>query len=129
MSRWGTSGTFAYAPGDVLTGTLGVALVAQDMFEFPVETSIISDAVVYRTVSGERYEYSNWNKKSYTFNFTDLREVTRDELFTMVNSLPILTFSSPVDTLWGTFRMPLDSWTDEESSHERYNVSFTIEET
>lgn len=128
MSRFGTAGTFTYAPGDVLTSGTELGIDAQDMFDFPFETAIISDVKSYRTKAGDYYEYENWNKKVYTFTFTDLREVTRGSLLAMVNSLPIVSFSSPPDTDWGTFRMPRNSWSDGETSHERYTVSFSMEE-
>lgn len=129
MSRFGTTGTFAWTPGDTLTTGSGIFLDVQDMFQFPFDTEVISDAQVVRTKSGQRYEYGNWNSISYTFSFVGLRETKRDELFTMVNSLPIVAFSTPPTAAgtWGTFRIPRDSWSDSETSHERYDVSFTME--
>ena len=129
MSRFGTTGTFSYDPGDTFSQGTGVGLDAQDMPQFPFETSIISDSQVYRTKSGIRYEYENYNKKQYTFSWVDLREAKRDELFDMVNSLPILTFASPpTSAVLGTFRVLRDSWSDSETTHERYDVSFTVED-
>ena len=129
MSRFGTTGTFSYAPGDTLTGGTGIILEIEDMFQFPFDTSIISDSQVLRTKSGQRYEYENWFSQSYTFSFVGLQESKRDELFDMVNSLPIVAFSSPPTAAgtWGTFRIPRESWFDSETSHERYDVSFVME--
>jgi len=129
MSRFGTTGTFAWTPGDTLTTGSGVLLTEQDMFQYPFDTEIFSDSQVVRTKSGQRYEYENWNSVSYTLSFVGLRESKRDELFTMVNSLPIVAFSSPptASGTWGTFRIPRDSWSDSETSFERYDVSFTME--
>ena len=129
MSRFGTTGTFAWTPGDTLTTGSGVFLDVQDMFQFPFDTEIISDSKVLRTKSGQRYEYDNWKTVSYTLSFVGLRESKRNELFDMVNSLPIVAFSSPTTAAgtWGTFRVPRDSWSDSETSYERYDVSFNIE--
>lgn len=128
MSRFGTTGKFVWAEGDTMTSGTTINLDVQDMFQFPFDTEIISDSEVVRTKGGNRYETENWNKKQYTFNWVDLREEIRGSLFTMVNSLPILAFSSPPATNWGTYRSIRDSWNDSETSHERYDVSFTIEE-
>lgn len=129
MSRFGTTGTFAWTPGDTLSTGSGVYLAVEDMFQFPFDTEIISDAQVVRTKSGQRYEYENWSSVSYELSFVGLRESKRDELFAMVNSLPIVAFSSPptASGTWGTFRIPRDSWSDSETSHERYDVSFMME--
>ena len=128
MSRFGTTGTFSWDTGDTLSGGTGILLEIEDMFQFPFETSVINDAVSYRSKSGRRYEYENWSKDVHSFNWVSLQESKRDELYTMVNSLPILSFASPVKSDWGTFRVVPGSWSDVESSHERYDVSFDIEE-
>jgi len=130
MSRFGTTGTFAYDPGDTLALGTGVYLDVQDMFQFPFDTSIETDAVSYRSRGGQRYEYQNWSKNNYEFSFVGLRETKRDELYTMVNSLPIIRFQCPPSTDFGsgTFRIAPGSWSDSETSHERYDVSFTLED-
>jgi len=128
MSRFGTEGTFVYAPGDTLTNGTVLGLSPQDMFQYPFDTRILSNSIKYRTLSGESYEYEDWKKEAYTFNFTDLRESKRQELFEMIASAPtIFSFASPPGSDWGTFRADRDSWSDTETSHERYDVSFTIE--
>ena len=132
MSRFGTTGSFYWEPGDDDTFANGTSLplAVQDMFQFPFDTEVESDAVSYRSKSGRRYEYKNWKKNVHTFNWVDLREVTRGSLYTMVQSLPVLKFLSPPTEagLWGTFRVVDGSWSDTETSHERYDVSFSIEE-
>ncbi len=128
MSRFGTTGTFAWDTGDTLANGTGIFLDIQDMPQFPFDSSKINDAVSYRSKSGRRYEYENFNKDTFTFSWVDLRETTRGSLFTMVHSLPILSFKSPVNTLWGTFRVIPNSWSDTETTHERFDVSFSIEE-
>ena len=129
MSRFGTTGTFFWDSGDTLYGTTGITLEVQDMFQFPFETSQISDSVSYRSKGGRRYEYKNWVKDVHTFNWTGLREGVRGSLYTMVTSLPILSFSSPPTAtgLLGTFRVVPGSWSDSETSFERYDVSFSVE--
>lgn len=127
MSRFGSTGHFYWDSGDTLLPGNSLLLDVQDMFQFPFETSQVTDAVSYRSINGRRYEYENYRKDMFTFNWVDLREITRNRLFEMVTSLPILSFSSPPSDSWGTFRVVPDSWSDSESSHERYNVSFTIE--
>lgn len=131
MSRFGTTARFKYDPGDTYAGGTSVILSEADMPQYPFDTVVISDSQEIRTKSGERYEYENWNKKQYTFSWVNLSESKRDELFDMVNSLPILTFRSPdtaSGTWTGTFRAPRTSWSDSETSFERYDVSFMIEE-
>ncbi len=127
MSRFGTQGRFYWDSGDVLSSSNPILLEIEDMFQFPFETSSISDAISYRSKSGRRFEYKNWSKDTHTFTWVGLQESKKDELFEMVHSLPIVSFSSPLSTDWGTFRVTPDSWSDSETSHERYDVSFTIE--
>lgn len=131
MSRFGTAGLFYYAPGDTLASGTTVSLNVQDMPQFPVETKKLNDAESYRSIGGRKYEYLNWSKNEHTFNWVDLRGTMRDQLFTMVNSLPILTFLTPTvsgySTL-GTFRAVPGSWNDSETSNDRFDVSFSIEE-
>ena len=129
MSRFGTTGTFSWDTGDVLSGGTGVYLDVQDMFQFPFDTSKETDSVSYRSKSGKRWEYQNYNKDVHTFSWVNLRESTRGSLFTMVNSTPILAFSSPptASGTWGTFRVVPGSWSDSEVTHERYDVSFSVE--
>jgi hypothetical protein len=129
MSRFGTTAKFVWGAGDGFAFPTTIELDVQDMPQFPFDTEILSDSQVVRTKSGQRYEYQNWSTQSHTISFVGLSETKRDELFTMINSLPIVAFSSPPTAagLWGTYRAPLDSWSDSESSHEKYDVSFNIE--
>ena len=127
MSRFGTTGEFNYAFGDTLTSTTLIELGVQDMFQFPFETSRETDVVEYRSKSGKKYSYQNYNKDVHTFEWVNLRESKRNELFTMVNSPSIFNFESPPGTSWGTYRVQAGSWNDSEVTHELYDVSFTIE--
>lgn len=129
MSRFGTTGRFRWNTGDTYTGITSITMNESQMPQYPFETTKISDAVSYRAVNGARYEYQNWSLDSHTFNWVNLDEITRDKLYAMAHGLPILTFASPpTSTVWGTFRMAPDSWSEAETSHERYDVSFSIEE-
>ncbi len=47
----------------------------------------------------------------------------------MLTSHSTATFESPIGASWGTFRCVAESWSDEEVSNERYEVSFVIEES
>ena len=128
MSRFGTTGTFSYDTGDVFAAGTGVFLDVQDMFQFPFETTVEADNVSYRSKSGKTYQYQNYSNNVHTFNWVNLREVTRGSLFTMANSPSILTFKSPTDqAVWGTYRIVPGSWSDSEITNERYDVSFSIE--
>ena len=127
MSRFGTTGEFSYDIGDVYTGGTTINLTVQDMFQYPFETTQETDRTSYRSKSGLTYQYENYSNDVHTFNWVDLRESKRDELYTMANSPSILTFSSPPSTLLGTFRVVGNSWSDTETTYERYDVSFTVE--
>ena len=128
MSRFGTTGTFSYDTGDVFAEGTGIFLDVQDMFQFPFETTVEADNVSYRSKTGKTYQYQNYSNDVHSFNWVSLRESTRGSLFTMANSPSILTFKSPTNAAaWGTYRIVPGSWSDSEVTHERYDVSFSIE--
>tara|TARA_R100001244_G_scaffold86357_2_gene65947 strand:+ start:205 stop:600 length:396 start_codon:yes stop_codon:yes gene_type:complete len=130
MARFGTTAIFHWTEGDTLILGTGIVLAEQDMFQYPFETAIETDAVSYRSHGGKRYEYQNWSKNNHTLSFVGLRESKRTEFYNMVNSLPTFRLQSPpgVDFGAGTFRVTPGSWSDSETSFERYDVSFTIED-
>ncbi len=127
MSRFGSTAEFFYDTGDVLSGGTTITLNEQDMPQFPVEDQRNTDEVLLTAKSGHTYEYRNYNKASYIFNWSNLAESKRNELATMADAIPILSFRSGGNT-FGTFRMVPDSWSSVEISHELYDVSFLVTE-
>jgi hypothetical protein len=127
MSRFSSSGTFFYAPGDVLTAATTVLLNAGQMPQYPFENTTITDRVTYRSKSGKSWMYENYNLDSYTFNWSLLDEPKKNALRAMYDSKGVLSFSSNGAT-FGTFRIADSSWSDSESAYELFDVSFTVEE-
>ncbi len=127
MSRFGSSATFYYASGDVLSSGTYLYLTAANMPNYPFETSSDSDRQIHRTRSGRKYAYQNYNLQKYHFNFSNISELTRGSLKTMWDARPIFTFNTNA-VMWGTFRFAEDSWQDSEIAFELYDLDFGIEE-
>lgn len=127
MSRFGSTGTIYWDTGDDLSSPSTITLSEQDMPDYPMEDGEVSDRIMHRTLSGKAYEYENYNLKSYIFNWVNLRETKRDEIATMVKSLPIFSFNSGGND-FGTLRVVPNSFQSDESSFELYNISFEAEE-
>lgn len=127
MSRFGSTATFYYAPGDTLSSGTYLYLTSQDMPNYPFETLEDSDRVIHKTKTGRKYAYQNYNLRAYHFNFSNMRESTRGSIKTMYDSVPIFTFNTN-GTTWGTYRFGEDTWHDEEIAFELYDLSFTIAE-
>ena len=128
MSKFGSTAQFHYdAASDTLTGGTTIQLEEQDMPQYPMEEFRNTDAKKFVSKSGQSYSTRNYNNRGFVFNWTDLSESKRNELATMVDSMPILSFSSGgVD--WGTFRIADDSFDSSETLFELYSVSFEVEE-
>jgi hypothetical protein len=129
VSNFGSTGSFRYSLGDesiVSFGTL-ITLSEQDMPQYPWEETRITDQVTYRSKTGQVYSYQNYNKVAYFFNWSNLSETKRNELATMVNAIPLLTFISG-GNLFGTFRVKMDSFSSSETSFGLYDVSFEVEQ-
>ena len=126
MSRFGSTAQFHYDAGtDIYAGGTTIQLDEQDMPQYPVDEFRESDRQIYRSKSGQMFSTENYNKRGYTFNWTDLSESKKHELATTADSLPILLFASGGNN-WGTFRMVPDSFSASESLFELYNVSFDV---
>lgn len=128
MSRFGDSGTFIYASGDSLTSGTIVVLDSFQMPQYPFEGFSITDRVTYRSKGGKSWMYENYNLQGYKFNWSLMDEDKKNDLRTMYQAKPILTFRSN-NTNFGTFRITEASWQDSEVGHELYDISFTLEET
>jgi len=122
MSKFGSTAVFTWNTGDTFTGGTQISLNEQDMPQYPMEESRITDEQRYITKSGKEYSTRNYNKRRFIFNWTDLSEAKRNSFATMSDGLPIFSFNSGGD--WGTFRMESDSWYSSETSFELYDVSF-----
>lgn len=127
MSRFGTTATILWDEGDTFTGANTISLEPQDMPQYPFEESREEDITEYRTISGEIYQYRNYNKRNVILNWTDLREVTRNEIYSMCQALPVFSFNSG-DTDFGTFRLEPGSYTDSETAFELFDISFVAKE-
>jgi hypothetical protein len=127
MSRFGSTATFYYSSGDVLTSPATLYLSSQSMPNYPFETFEDSDRKIHRTLTGRKYVYQNYNLRGYTFNFSNLNELTAGSLKTMFDSRPIFSFNTN-GTNWGTYRFDEDTWHDEEIAFELYDLSFRIVE-
>ena len=79
MSRFGSTGTFIYAPGDTLTSGTEIGLDSQDMPNYPVETFVETDRESFRTLSGKYFAYQNWQKIGYEFSWSLISETKRNE--------------------------------------------------
>ena len=123
MSRFGTTAQFLWDTGDTFAGGSTITLNEQDMPQYPMEETRVSDEQRYLTKSGREYSTRNYLKRSFIFNWTDLSESKRDELANMADNMPIFQFSSGGND-FGTFRMEPDSFQDSETSFELYDVSF-----
>lgn len=128
MSRFGTTATILWDEGDTFAGSLSISLEPQDMPQYPFEEYREEDITEYRTLSGEIYQYRNYNKRNVIFNWTDLRESTRNEIYSMCQSLPVFNFSSG-GTNFGTFRVEPGSYSDSETAFELFDISFVAKET
>lgn len=127
-NRFGTDATFYYVPGDTL-GTNGttLALLNQDMPNYPFEAYEINDRKSLLSRTGRKWVYQNYNLQGYKFNWSNASQLTRDELRAMWDSLPVFTFKSAGIT-WGTFRFSDDTWQDQEVGYDLFDVSLSIEE-
>jgi hypothetical protein len=127
MSRFGSSATFYYASGDVMSSGTNLYLTADSMPNYPFEAYGDTDRQIHKTKTGRKYMYQNYNLQGYKFNFSNLKETTRGSLKTMFDARPIFTFNTN-GSMWGTFRFAEDSWQDSESAFELYDINFSIEE-
>ena len=127
MSRFGSTATISWNEGDTFTGSLTISLAEDAMPQYPVEEGRIEDTVMYRSKVGQKYTYQNYSKRTLLFNWSNLAEGTRDLLATMVNSVPIFSFSSGGNDV-GTYRIDPESISDMETSYELYDYSFLAEE-
>jgi len=126
MSRFGSTAVFYYdAESDMLSGGTTITLEEQDMPQYPMEEFRDTDEEHYRSKSGQLFSTRNYNKRGFTFNWTDLSESKRNEIATMVDAMPILSFKSGGND-WGTFRVVTGSFEDSEALFELYNVSFDV---
>lgn len=125
MSRFGSTATFYYAPGDTLTAGTYLYLGANSMPNYPFETFEDTDRKMHRTKTGRKYIFQNYNKQGYTFNFSNLSEAVRGSMKVMYDSLPIFTFNTNGVT-WGTFRFDEGGWSDQEIAYELYDLSISI---
>ncbi len=130
MSRFGSTATIKWNennnPG-TFTGSLTISLLEAQMPQYPFEEERETDQVTMRTKTGQLYQYENYNKAVYTWNWSELDESKYDEIKNMVLAMPIFSFSTG-GTDFGTFKIVDNSWSAEESSFELYNVSITAEE-
>lgn len=127
MSKFGSTALFTWNDGDTFTGGTTITLNEQDMPQYPMEEGRKSDEQRHITKSGREYSSRNYNKRVFTFNWTDLSEAKRNEFATMVDSLPIFSFASGGND-WGTFRLEPDSFNDSETSFELFDLSFVAVE-
>ena len=127
MSRFGSTATFYYTSGDVLTSGTYVYLSPDVMPNYPFETRANTDRAVHTTKTGRKYSYQNYNLQEYTVNFSNLKNATREALKTMWDARPIFTFTTNSYT-WGTFRFGEDSWSDSEIAFDLFDVAFTMQE-
>jgi hypothetical protein len=125
MSRFGSTATFYYAPGDTFASGTYLYLNSQNMPNYPFETFEDTDKTMHRTKTGRKYIFQNYSKQGYVFNFSNLSEASRGSLRMMYDALPIFTFNTN-NTTWGTFRFSEESWQDEEVAFELYDLSFSI---
>lgn len=102
-------------------------LTADSMPNYPFETFEDSDRQIHKTKTGRKYLYENYNLQGYKFNFSNLKESTRNSLKQMFDARPLFTFNTN-STLWGTFRFDENSWQDAESAFELYDINFSISE-
>lgn len=129
MPNFGSTGSFRYSLGEaslVSYGTI-INLAEQDMPQYPWEEKRITDQVTYRSKTGQLYSYQNYNKVSYFFNWSNLRETKRNEIATMVNAIPLVTFITG-GNLFGTFRVKADTFSSSETSFGLYDLSFEVEQ-
>jgi len=128
MSRFASTGTFRYdAASDTFSGATAIILNEQDMPQYPFEEFRDTDEKQYRSKSGQIFSTRNYNKRGFTFNWTDLSESKKEQLATMADSMPILTFESG-GTSFGELRMVPGSFESSEALFELYNVSFNVVE-
>ncbi len=128
MSRFGATGTFYYAPGDVLTSPSILVLDASQMPQYPFDNYAVTDRTSYRSKSGKMWSYENYNIEGYVFRWSMLDETTKIGLRVMYDSKPIFSFNSN-GLNFGTFRMSESAWKDSEVAFELYDVSFSAEES
>ena len=130
MSRFGSTAIMEYDAGTFLNGTT-ITLDEEHMPQYPFEESRESDVVQYRSLGGNVFQYQNYNKKVYSFNWNNLTETMKGTLTNMADQLPWLTFRSTtggVTTNFGTFVMVPNSFNAQETTFELYDVSFQAEE-
>jgi len=126
MSRFGTEGTLVWASGDTLTTPASIALAPNQMPQWPFDESYETDAVTHTTLTGRKLQYQNYRLVRYDLNWTDLDEAKKNEIGTMVNSLPIVAFNTSGFATLGTFKVDMESYTSSETRFGIYDVSFTI---
>ena len=127
MSKFGSTALFTWNDGNTFTGGTTITLNEQDMPQYPMSEDRKSDEKRYITKSGREYSTRNYNKRVFTFNWTDLSEAKRNEFATMVDSIPVFSFASGGND-WGTYRLEPESFTDSEKSFELFDLSFVAVE-
>ena len=130
MSRFGSTAIIAWEAGTFLNPE-EEAVDEENMPQFPFEESRESDVVQYRSLGGNVFQYQNYNKKVYSFNWSNLQESFKNTLTNMADQLPWFSFRSTHDgvtTDFGTFVMKPNSFSAQETTFELYDVSFEAEE-
>ncbi len=123
---FGSTLVFNYGQGDTFSGTT-LTLYADQMPAYPFELSSINDRVSYRTKSGRKFSYENYNVDSFTFTWNLIDSQTRDALKQMHDALPGITISSG-GTSYGLFRLADKAWEDSMSAFGLYDLSMTFEQ-
>ena len=123
MSRFGSTATFAYTSSDTFSAATTFVLTADSMPNYPFETFSETDRAIHTAKTGRKWAYSNYNLQGYRFNFVNLKESLRGSLKAMFDAKPLFTFNTN-GSLWGTFRFQEETWEDQETAFELYDVSF-----
>jgi hypothetical protein len=128
MARFGNTGTFYYDPYGTVGASGGtfVYLTAGQMPQYPFSESMVTDKINVRNMGGQLWSYKNYSKATYSFRWTYLDESKVNELRTMFNANPAITWNTN-NTLWGTFFVA-EQPTISEVQHELYDLEVTIEE-
>ena len=124
---FGSTLTFVYAAGDSLASGTTLTLQPDQMPAYPFETSEDTDKISYRSKSGRKYEYENYNLDVFTFTWNLIDSATRDSLKLLYDSRPLVSISSG-GTNYGTFRLSDTGYKDSMSAFGLYDIALTFEE-
>jgi hypothetical protein len=130
MSKFGSTADIIWTENNSAGTPLAshsINLTEEDMPQWPVEEDRVTDEVQYRAKSGKIWNYRNYNKRTYAFNWSNLRESKHDELGTFARAAPIFLFLSGGNS-WGLLRLVPGSVQDSEVSYGLYDMSFEVEE-